>query len=155
MSEPRMFSQAVWFFLHTLFSLLAWVALMLVITLFHPYSVPAIITLTISCLVPMAAGFIIVKIRSSEVATLTWLAGMVLFMIVALWVLDMPTGPGACFRCGAPQKLWLTFFSLHEDSGMLDGQGRLLGTWPAVAMIGYAIGAKIAMRSVERPLYVK
>ena len=148
-----MFSQAVWFFLHTIFSLLAWAAIMAVISLFRPESVPAVATLIFSCAIPMLAGYIIVRIRPSEVATLTWLAGMVLFMIIALWVLDMPTGPGACFRCGAPQKLWFTFFSMHRDSGMLDGQGRLLATWPSAAMIGYAIGAKLAMRGVEQPLY--
>jgi len=139
-------SQAVWFLLHAVFSVLVWGAMMAVVSLFHPGNVAAWTTLTASFLWPLLAGFVLVKIRASDVAALIWLAGMVWFMIVGLWVLDMPTGVGACFHCGAMDKLIFTFFSLDRDSGMLDGQGRFLGTWPAVAMIGYSIGARIAMR---------
>jgi hypothetical protein len=147
----KMFSQALWFFLHSLFSLLAWGAVMGVITLFRPDHVPAAVTLLVSVLGPLLAGFILVRSRSSDVATLIWLAGLIWFMIVGLWILDMPTGPGACYHCGAGDKLWLTFFSLTEDSGMIDGQGRFFGTWPAAAMIGYSIGARLAMRGRETP----
>jgi hypothetical protein len=151
LSGSQMFSQALWFFLHSLFSLLAWGLLMGVITLLHPESVPATLTLGLSVAFPLFVGFILVRIRESDVATLTWLAGLVWFMIVGLWILDMPTGPGACFRCGPGDKLWYTFFSLHWDSGMIDGQGRFVGTWPAAAMVGYSIGAKLAMRGREKP----
>jgi hypothetical protein len=41
---------------------------------------------------------------------------------------------------------------LHEDRGLLDGQGRFLGTWPAVAMIGYSLGAKIGLAGADMPL---
>ncbi len=95
---------------------------------------------------PLLLGFLLVRIRASDVATLVWLAGLVWFMVVGLWILDMPTGPGACYHCGASEKLWFTFFSLDKDSGMIDGQGRFIGTWPAVAMIGYSIGARLAAR---------
>ncbi|GGH12950.1 hypothetical protein [Silvibacterium dinghuense] len=146
LSSAEMVRQAAWFLLHSLFGLLAWAVMMGVVTLFHPESVPAIVTLALSFLIPLAAGFLIVRMRASNVATLTWLAGLVWFMIVGLWVLDMPTGPDACYRCGPGDKLWFTFFSLHWDSGMADGQGRFLGTWPATAMLAYSIGAKLAMR---------
>jgi hypothetical protein len=142
----RVLPQAMWFVLHTLFSLLAWGAMMAAISAFHPDFIPPIVTLWLSLAIPLIAGIIMVRIRQSDVATLVWLAGLVWFMIVGLWILDMPTGPGACYHCGASEKLWLTFFSLSRDSGMIDGQGRFLGTWPAVAMIGYAIGASLGGR---------
>jgi hypothetical protein len=147
-----MFSQALWFFLHSLFALLAWGVMMLIITLTRPDSVPAAVTLALSFIFPLLIGFLLVKMRASDVATLTWLAGLVWFMIVGLWILDMPTGPGSCYHCGAGDKLWLTFFSLNRDSGMVDGQGRFLGTWPAAAMIGYSVGAKLSMRGREMPI---
>ena len=145
-TNTKVFAQALWFFLHAIFSVLAWGAMMAVVSLFRPENVPAGATLAASFAWPLIAGYAIVRIRASEVASLVWLAGMVWLMIMGLMVLDMPTGVGACYHCGATDKLVLTFFSLNRDSGMLDGQGRFLGTWPAVAMIGYSIGARIAMR---------
>jgi len=58
----------------------------------------------------------------------------------------MPTGPNQCYHCDASQKLYLTFFSLNEDSGLIDNQGRMVGTWPAVAFIGYGIGSRLALK---------
>lgn len=147
LSSAEMMRQAVWFMLHSLFALLAWAAMMGVISLFHPDSMPAGLTLALSFVVPLIAAFFITRAHASNVATLTWLAGLVWFMIVGLWILDMPTGPNACYRCGPGDKLWFTFFSLNWDSGMIDGQGRFIGTWPAVAMFGYAFGAKFAKRA--------
>lgn len=148
-SRSHMVSEAVWFFLHALFALLAWGALMLAITFFRPESVPAALTLGLSFAFPFLVGYLSVRKRPSDVAALTWLAGVIWLMIIGLWVLDMPTGPGECFRCGPADKLWRTFFSLTRDSGMIDGQGRFFGTWPAAAMIGYSIGARLAMRGVK------
>lgn len=152
LNGTEMFAQAMWFLLHSLFSLLAWGVLMVGITLIQPGSMPAMWTLALSTAFPMLAGFVLVKIRDSDVATLTWLAGLVWFMIVGLWILDMPTGPGACYQCYPGDKLWYTFFSFHWDSGMIDGQGRLVGTWPTAAMIGYSIGATFAKRSRQASL---
>jgi hypothetical protein len=73
-------------------------------------------------------------------------------MIVGLWILDMPTGPGACYHCGPGDKLWYSFFSLHADSGAADGQARFLGTWPAAAMIGYFLGAQLATLGRKLPV---
>lgn len=85
-------------------------------------------------------------------AKLTWFAGLIWFMIWGLYVLDLPTGPAACNHCNATSKLWLTFFSLHQDSGLLDGQGRFFATWPAVSMVGYSLGARIGLAGAEVPL---
>lgn len=151
-TETRMLHQAVWFGIHMVTSLVAWGLLMLAITLiFHPPFVPPAVILALSFIFPMLVAFLGAKLRPSETATLTWMAGLIWFMAWGLYVLDLPTGPTACYHCGATQKLWLTFFSLKEDSGLLDGQGRFLATWPAVAMIGYAIGAKLGLRNVDLP----
>jgi hypothetical protein len=39
-----------------------------------------------------------------------------------------------------------TFFSLPKPSGLIDDDGPILGTWPAAALIGYAIGAQLALK---------
>lgn len=151
-TETRMLHQAIWFCIHMAVSLVMWGLLMLAITLIlRPPSVPPLVTLVLSFFFPMLVAFIGAKIRPSETATLTWMAGLIWFMGWGLYVLDLPTGPAACYHCGATQKLWLTFFSLNQDSGLLDGQGRFLATWPAVAMIGYSLGAKLGLRNVDLP----
>jgi hypothetical protein len=145
-NQSNVVGQALWFFTHSFLALIVWVGMMMAITvLVRPTYLPPIITLAISAFIPFLAGFILNKFRQDEIATLVWLLGLIWFLCVGLWILDMPTGPNQCFRCDATQKLWLTFFSLSEDSGMIDGQGRLFGTWPAAALIGYSIGAKMGL----------
>ncbi|WP_446742318.1 hypothetical protein [Silvibacterium acidisoli] len=139
-------AQAGWFFLHAIFAVASWAVMMAVITLFHPPYIPVAITLAASFVVPLIAGTLIAQVRGGRYARYTWIAGVLWLMIIGLWILDMPTSPGACLHCTAGQKLWLTFFSFSEDSGMIDGQGRFLGTWPAAAMIGYSIGARLSLR---------
>jgi hypothetical protein len=56
------------------------------------------------------------------------------------------TRPNQCYHCDATQKVYLTFFSRTEDSGLIDGQGRFVGTWPAVAFIGYGICSSLALK---------
>jgi hypothetical protein len=46
--NSQVLSQALWFFLHALFSLMAWGVTMLVVTLFRPGSVQPAITLALS-----------------------------------------------------------------------------------------------------------
>lgn len=150
--EARLLSQAIQFFLHLGISMGVWLLMMVFITLvLHPTFVPPAITLALSILLPLVAGFIAVKIRPSEAATLTWFAGLIWFMLWGIYILDLPTGPSACYHCGATAKLWLTFLSVDKDGGLLDGQGRLLATWPAAAMIGYAVGAKLGLRGADLP----
>lgn len=78
-------------------------------------------------------------------ATIVWLIGLIWFMSLALWILDIPTAPHQCFHCGATEKLLRTFFSLPTPSGLIDDDGPFLGTWPAAALIGYSIGARLAL----------
>jgi hypothetical protein len=67
-------------------------------------------------------------------------------MIVALYIVDMPTRPNQCYQCGVTEKLTRTLFSIPTPSGLIDDDGPFLGTWPAVALIGYSIGAALALR---------
>jgi len=149
--ETRVLYQAMWFFFHLAVSLAVWALALLAISMFHPDYVPPLVTLVVSFLVPLLAGFAAAKLHPSESATLPWMMGLIWWMLWGLHVLDMPTGPTACYHCGASAKLWLTFLSLHADSGLLDGQGRFIATWPAVAMIGYSLGARLGLRSADIP----
>lgn len=149
--ETRVLYQALWFFFHLALSLVVWGLALLAISLFHPAYVPPLVTLLVSLIVPLVAGFAVTKLHPSESATLPWMMGLIWWMLWGLHVLDMPTGPMACYHCGATDKLWLTFLSLNADSGLLDGQGRFIATWPAVAMIGYSLGAKLGLRNADIP----
>jgi hypothetical protein len=138
--------QALWVFIHVLMALGTWVAMILAISLAKPESVPVLITTGLSFVVPFVVGNIFTRVKQNEMAPYTWLIGMIWFLIVCLWILDMPTGPNQCYHCDASQKIFLTFFSPYEDSGLIDGQGRFVGTWPAVAFIGYGIGSSFALK---------
>ena len=138
--------QAIWVFLHMLLAIGAWVAMMLLISLARPESIPVFVTLAASFAVPFVVGNVFTRFKQNDMAPYTWLVGLIWFLIICLWILDMPTGPNQCYHCDASQKLYLTFFSLNEDSGLIDNQGRMVGTWPAVAFIGYGIGSRLALK---------
>ena len=143
--------QALWFLAHTVVAILSWLALMWVGYLVNPSSVPQTAILALSFAVPLVAGMAVMRFRQDEMAPLVWLVGLIWILIISLWVLDMPTGPNACFQCGATEKLTRTFFSLPRPSGLLDNDGPFLGTWPAAALLGYAIGARIALKKRTAP----
>jgi hypothetical protein len=138
--------QAFWFFVHTLLGLAAWGLLMFLGYIIQPKGVPQILILVLSVFIPLGVGFLVNQFRQDEMATLVWLVGLTWILIIALWVLDMPTGPNACFQCDATEKITRTFFSLPSPSGLIDDDGPFIGTWPAAALFGYAIGARLAMR---------
>jgi len=145
-NPARQSNQAVWFFAHLVLAVGSWLALMIVGSVVNPSGVPQFFILLLSTFVPFAVGFAVNSKRQDEIATAVWLIGLVWILIVSLWVLDMPTGPNACFQCDATEKLARTFFSLPKPSGLIDNDGPFLGTWPAAALIGYAIGARFAMK---------
>jgi energy-coupling factor transporter transmembrane protein EcfT len=138
--------QAMVFFMHVVLALGSWLALMMIGYALNPPGVPQIMILLLSILVPLVVGFLVTRLRQDELAPLVWLIGLIWILIVSLWVLDMPTGPNQCFQCDATEKLTRTFFSLPRPSGLIDNDGPFLGTWPAAALIGYAIGARLALR---------
>lgn len=128
------------------FALLSWAGLMSLGYIFQPANVSQNVILVLSLVVPLAVGFLINHFGQSEMAPDVWLIGLIWILIVALHVLDMPTGPNECFQCGATEKLTRTFFSLPSPSGLMDNDGPFLGTWPAVALMGYSIGARLGLR---------
>jgi hypothetical protein len=138
--------QALWVLIHMLLAIGGWAAMILVISLTRPESIPVIVTSALSFSVPFLVGNIFTRIKQNDMAPYTWLVGLIWFLIICLWILDMPTGPNQCYHCDASQKIFLTFFSPIEDSGLIDGQGRFVGTWPALAFIGYGIGSRFALR---------
>lgn len=138
--------QAISFFTHTVLALGIWLLLMFAGYALNPPQISQAVILVISFAVPLAAGFLINRFRQDDMAPVVWLVGLILLLILSLWILDMPTGPNACFQCGATEKLTRTFFSLPKPSGLIDNDGPFLGTWPAAALAGYSIGAKLALR---------
>jgi hypothetical protein len=149
--EPRrevtLGRQTLSFFAHALLALCAWIALMLVGYMIDPRNVPQVTILAASVLVPLLLGFFVNRLRQAEMATAVWLLGLTWFMIAALWIVDLPTGPNQCFNCSLGEKLSRTFFSIPSPSGLIDDDGPFLGTWPAAALVGYAIGARMAMKN--------
>ena len=142
----KLSQQAVSFALHTFLAVGAWILLMLAGYAINPVSVSQIIVLLLSIGVPMLVGNVVARFRRDEMATHVWLVGLIWLLILSLWVLDMPTGPNACFQCGATEKLTRTFFSLPRPSGLIDDNGPFFGTWPAAALLGYSIGSRLALR---------
>ena len=138
--------QALWVLIHMLLAIGSWAIMMLFITILKPESVPVLITLALSFTIPLIVGNIFNRIKQNDMAPYTWLIGLIWFLIICLWILDMPTGPNQCYHCDASQKLYLTFFSPSEDSGLIDNDGRIIGTWPAAAFIGYGLGARFALK---------
>jgi hypothetical protein len=145
-SRPSLPAQALSFFLHALLALGCWIALMLIGYAVNPVGVPQLVILLLSIAGPLIVGFIVARIHPTEMAPLVWLLGLIWFLIVCLYVTDMPTGPNQCFQCDAMDKLTRTFFSLPQPSGLIDNDGPFIGTWPAAALLGYSIGAKLGFR---------
>jgi hypothetical protein len=142
----KLSQQAVSFALHTIVAVGAWLLLMLGGYALNPVSVNQSIVLLLSILVPLITGNLVTRFRRDEMALHVWLVGLIWLLSVSLWVLDMPTGPNACYQCGATEKLMRTFFSLPRPSGLIDDNGPFFGTWPAAALLGYSIGARLAFR---------
>src|SRR5579862_9747641 len=119
--EPRkeitLGKQTVSFFGHALLALLAWVGLMAVGYVVEPQNIPQWAILAASFIFPLMLGFIVNRFQQSEMASAVWLLGLIWFMIVALWVVDMPTGPNECFQCTLGDKLSRSFLSIPTPSG--------------------------------------
>jgi hypothetical protein len=142
--------EAVWFLTHTFVAVLLLAISIGVISLNHPdpdTSNPKLLGTVLALLVPMLGGFLLARIHRSKVAAYVWVSGLVFFSIVCVHVLDLPTGTGLCENCGASEKLWRTFFTFTHGSGLMGGDGLLVGAWIPLSLIGYAVGAKLALRS--------
>jgi hypothetical protein len=144
-SPATLSKQAMVFFMHVALALGSWLALMLLGYALNPRAVPQSAILLLSIFVPLVAGHIVTRLRQDELAPQVWIIGLIWILIASLWILDMPTGLNLCFQCDATEKLTRTFFSLPRPSGLIDNDGPFLCTWPAAALIGYAIGARLTL----------
>jgi hypothetical protein len=52
-----------------------------------------------------------------------------------------------CESCGNFEKIWRTFFVWRDGSGLLNGDGLLVGCWAPLATFGYSLGALAGLRS--------
>ena len=148
-AEPRVSKlswQALWFFIHTVIALAAWFGLMMVGYALNPQGVSQTFILILSILAPLVVGHFVARLHPDDMAPVVWLLGLIWILILSIWILDMPTGPNQCFQCDATEKLSRTFFSWPKPSGLIDDDGPFLATWPAAALLGYSIGAWLAVR---------
>jgi len=95
--------------------------------------------------VAFVVGFLITKMTGNEIARYVWITGLLLFAAVCVWTLDLPTGNGLCEGCGPIDKLWRTFFSVSNGSGLMAGQGIMVGTWAPLSLVFYAIGSSFGL----------
>jgi hypothetical protein len=140
--------ESFWFVAHTLFAFLIFVAVIFAITLNHPDPdsiVPKFAGTVLSFVIPMIGGFLISRFQQNTISRYVWISGLVIFSVVCVWVLDLPTGKGLCETCGAVEKLWRTFFTFSNGSGLMGGDGVLVGAWIPLSMIGYAVGASFGL----------
>jgi hypothetical protein len=141
--------EALWFLTHTLVAIVLLAITVGVMSLNHPdpdSPTPKLLGTILALLVPMIGSFLLARIHHNDVAAYIWISGLIFFSIVCVWVLDLPTGNGLCAACGVSEKLWRTFFTFTQGSGLLGGDGLLVGSWIPLSMIGYALGAKLALK---------
>jgi hypothetical protein len=141
--------EALWFLIHTLVAVILLAITVGVISLNHPdpdSTTPKQLGTILAFLVPLIGGFLLARIHRNDIAAYIWISGLIFFSIICVWVLDLPTGNGLCERCGVSEKLWRTFFTFTHGSGLMGGDGLLVGAWIPLSMIGYAIGAKLAIK---------
>ncbi|MGD0444455.1 MAG: hypothetical protein ABSA39_11015 [Edaphobacter sp.] len=140
--------EAAWFFAHSLIAAILLALAIGVISLNDPdpdSSTPKLLGTVLAVLFPMIGGFFLARVHHNNVAGHVWISGLALFSIVCVWVIGLPNGRGLCETCGLSEKIWRTFFTFNRGSGLMGGDGLLVGTWTPLSMIGYAIGAKLAL----------
>ena len=140
--------EALWYTIHTILAVIVLALVVFGISLSHPeidQNGPKILGTFLAFIVPMFFGFFVTKNRQDRTAKYVWISGLLTFSIVCVWVLDLPTGNGLCEKCGAVEKLYRTFFDINHGSGLMGGDGLLVGTWIPLSMIGYAVGASFGL----------
>ncbi len=147
-SLSELLREAMWFCLHTLIAvaLLALVVVSMSLSRPDPDALrPKLVGTALALLIPLACSFFLARMFENRTARHVWISGLLTFSAVSVWVLDLPTGKGLCEKCGAVEKLWRTFFAINHGSGLMAGDGLFIGTWIPLAMIGYALGARLAL----------
>jgi hypothetical protein len=141
--------EALWFVIHTALAalILGVVVVAMMLANAPDNATSKILGAALAFAVPLMGGFLIARLQGYYVAGYVWISGLILFGAVCVWVLDLPTGPGLCETCGAVGKLTRTFFDVNHGSGLMSGDGFLVGTLLPLSMFGYAAGARMALSS--------
>lgn len=145
-STDALVREAGWFLLHSMVAIVLMAGVIGVFSLAHPdpdSALPKLLCTLAVFLVPLIGGLVAARLQPDTVAGQVWISGLIAFAIVCVHVLGLPTGVGLCNGCGAFDKLWRTFFSIDQNSGLMGGDGILIGTWVPLSMIGYAVGARV------------
>ena len=123
-STGELAREALWFALHTLAAIAILAVVLGLMTLAHPDPASAaskVFATALAFLVPMAGGFVIVRIlpgnEQARAARAIWISGLFSLLAAGVWVLGLPTGDGLCEGCGAAEKLWRTFFTSIAAAG--------------------------------------
>jgi len=145
------FNRIFLFFKHCAIALGWWLGIMLLGYAINPPGIPQGVILALSIAVPLVVGFSRQRAHRDEMASRVWLFGFLWALVICLYVLSLPAGPHACSQCDATDKLARTFLSIPRPSGLLDNDGPFLATWPAAALVGYSVGARMAYRR-KRPV---
>src|SRR5580698_7201556 len=149
-SPEQMALQITSFIVHILIALAVYLGIFLVLKVINPTEIPAIFVTLLVFVLPLAVAYFIHTSGRRTAAPAIWIAGVVWMLMVMVYVLELPTGPGRCENCTAVSKIGLTLFDMVQGSNLMNGAGRLIGTWPALAMVGYAIGASWGLRRYLR-----
>jgi hypothetical protein len=142
--------EAFWFLTHTLVAVILLAIAIGVISFNNPdpdSSTPKALGTALAFFVPLIGGFLLARIHHNNIAAYVWVAGLIFFSIVCVRVLNLPTGAGLCENCAPMEKIWRTFFTFTHGSGLMGGDGLLIGSWIPLSTLGYAIGAKLAIKS--------
>jgi uncharacterized membrane protein len=142
--------EALWFAAHSLlavFTLFCIMAVMLMLHTDQAAASPKMLATLLALLIPMVVGFLITKMSGNDIGRYVWIFGLIIFAVACVWVIDQPTGPGLCEHCTLTERLWRTFFSIQHGSGLIGGDGMVIGTWIPLSLFGYAIGSKLGIGS--------
>ena len=137
--------EAFWFLVHTFLAVAVLAVVLFIVALFRPDPdalQPKLIGTALVFVLPFVVGWMIARRQQNHIAGYVWISGLLTFSVVCVYVLDLPVGNGLCDKCGDLEKLWRTFFDITNGSGLMAGNGFLIGTWIPLSMIAYAIGAR-------------
>ena len=145
-------NEAGWFLIHSVIALVTLFIILGIGMLLHPdpdAAGPKLLGTALAFIAPLIVGFLVAKQQNNDIAEYVWIAGLLIFAVACVWVLDLPTGNGLCDDCAghAFYRLQRTFFSIDHGSGLIAGNGMLVGTWIPLSLFGYSIGSRFGLSS--------
>ena len=93
-SPEQMALQITSFIVHILIALAVYLGIFLVLTVINPTEIPAIFVTLLVFVLPLAVAYFIHTSGRRTAAPAIWIAGVVWMLMVMVYVLELPTGPG-------------------------------------------------------------